>query len=469
MTQAELKTTAITRQSIDTYNPATEEVYKTYYLHTKQEAEALIEASHQAFQSWRKTSLEERATIIKKIAELLRRDKADLAQMIAKQMGKPLALGEGEAEQCAAICEYTAEHGIDALADEEREISTGKKGIITYQPEGVILGMQPWNFPLYQCIRYSIAVIMAGNTTVFKHDESCFETAEAIQKIYEEAGLPKGVFCCLFVDGETADELIAHPHIRGVTFTGSARIGRLIAKISGEHLKKNVLELGGSDAYIVLRDADIDLAVKTCVQGRVMNSGQTCIAAKRFIIEAPVYEEFREKYVAAMKQLTFGDPTNSDHDMGPLARVDLRDKLHQQVQESVMKGATCLCGGEVPDQKGAYYPATVLENIQAGSPAYDDELFGPVAALFKVADEAEAIALANDHRYGLGGGIFSKDEERAIRIAREELDTGMVNINGYAGPQANMPFGGVKESGYGREHGGFGIKEFVNAKSLFVA
>ena len=468
MAQAQREIQQDNHQSVKTYNPATGDLHKTYYLHNKDEAEQIIENAHKAFLEWRETSFDERAKILNKVADILERDKTELAEMMTKQMGKPIAQGEGEIDLCAGIARYTAENGSKELADEERDFAEGKKGIITYQPLGVILGMQPWNFPFYQCMRYSMAVIMAGNTTAFKHAELCHETAERIQKIYEEAGLPEDVFSVLYVDDETADELISHDKIRGVTFTGSAAAGKIVAKEAGAHLKKTVLELGGSDPYIILKDANLDEIMDACVQGRVNNGGQTCIAAKRFIVEEDIYDEFKEKFVQAMKNVKVGDPMDRDNDMGPLSSKSRREDLHSQVEECIEKGATVLCGGEIPEGKGYFYPATVLENIKPGMPAYDDELFGPVAALFKVKDEQEAIDLANDHRYGLGGGVFSADEEKAIKIAREKIDTGMVNVNGYAIAQPNLPFGGVKESGYGREHGGFGLKEFVNAKSIFV-
>lgn len=457
------------RETVDTFNPATGELHKTYELLTQEEAETAVENSHDAFLRWRSSSLQERAEIVNRIADILDREKSSLAEMMAKQMGKPVEQGEQEAQLCAAICRYTAKEAFNQLQDEERELLDGGKGLITYQPIGVILGLQPWNFPLYQCIRYSIAVIMAGNTTVFKHATICFETAQRIEEIYEEAGLPKDVFNAINISSETADELIKHDKVRGVTYTGSAGVGAKIAKAAGEHLKKTVMELGGSDAYLVLEDADLDSVIESCVEGRVNNSGQTCIAAKRFLVVESIYDEFKNKFVNAMKAVTYGDPLDKDNDMGPLAQQDLREKLHEQVIKSVDAGANILCGGEIPKGKGYFYPATVLENIEPGSPAYDQELFGPVAALFKVADEEQAIEIANEHKYGLGGGVFSSNKERALRIAREELDTGMVNINQYGIAQPNMPFGGVKDSGYGREHGGFGLREFVNIKALFVS
>ncbi len=468
MSQTQLQMQNDNKRTLETVNPTTGDVYKKYFLHDEDDAKDIADKAHNAFLSWRNTSFEERAEIIVKVAAILERDKTELAEMMARQMGKPVAQGEGEIDLCIGIAKYTAEQGPKVLKNEERDLEGGQKGIITYQPLGVILGMQPWNFPFYQCIRYSLAVIMGGNTTVFKHAGLCFETAERIQKIYEEAGLPEDVFSVIYANGETADSLISHEKIRGVTYTGSARVGKVVAQEAGKYLKKTVMELGGSDAYIILKDADIDAAIKTCVEGRVNNAGQTCVAAKRFIIEEDVYDAFKDKYVAAMKDVTYGDPMDRGSDMGPLSTFDLRDRVHNQVQDTVKKGAECLCGGEMPDGEGAFYPATVLANIPQGTPAYEDEIFGPVASLFKVKDAQAAIDLANDHRYGLGGGIFSQDTEKAIDIACNQLDTGMVNVNGYGAARPNMPFGGVKESGYGREHGGFGLKEFMNIKSVCV-
>lgn len=454
-------------ETVETYNPANGELYKTYNKQTKQEAEGIIELAYEAFKSWRQTSLKERAEIVGNIAKELENNKQDLAEMMAKQMGKPISQGEQEVDVCIAICKYTAENGPEILQEEKREVDGGT-GIISYEPIGVILGMQPWNFPCYQALRYSVANFMAGNTTVFKHAEICWETADKLQQIFENAGLPKNVFSVVYVDDETVDELIEHDKIRAVTFTGSAEAGKIIAEKSGKVLKKTVLELGGSDPYIILDDVEIEDVVKTCVKGRINNAGQTCVAAKRFIVLEGIYDEFKENFVKAMEGITYGDPIKDEDDMGPMSKEDLRDDLHEQVQKSVEKGAKLLCGGKVPDEKGFYYPATILENPQPGSPAYDDELFGPVAVLFKAKDEEDAIRIANDHRYGLGGGVFSKDADRAKQIAHK-IDTGMVNVNGYNLSQPNMPFGGVKESGYGREHGGFGMKEFVNIKSIVIS
>lgn len=453
--------------TVNTINPATGEILKSYTLHTKAEAEEAVEKAHEAFLEWRGTSMDERAQIIKNIGKIIEREKESLAKLMAQEMGKPVTQAEGEIDRCVTICNFTADEDAKVLADEERELKGGEKGIIAYQPIGVILGIEPWNFPLYQVIRYSIPNLMAGNAVILKHAQNVWGMATRAQEIYEEAGLPKHLFTALFLENEETSALIAHDKIRGVTFTGSARAGKIIGAKAGEHLKKSVLELGGSDPYIILEDCDLDKAVKICVAGRTNNAGQTCVAAKRFIVVESIYDAFKEKFTGAMKAVTYGNPMSPDTKMGPIARDDLREKLHAQVTESIEKGATCLIGGELPQEKGYFYPATILENITPDMPAYHDELFGPVASLFKVKDEEEAIKLANDHAYGLGGGVMSGDTQRAINVAKR-IDTGMVSINGYFGSQPNMPFGGVKESGYGREHGGFGIKEFVNIKSIYV-
>ena len=384
------------------------------------------------------------------------------------ERGKVTAQGKQEVQLCAQICRYTAEHGASMLEDEHR-IFEGGRAIITYQPIGVILGIQPWNFPLYQVIRYSVSNIMAGNTTVLKHAQNVFGMAQAIQQMYEDAGFPKNVYQSLLIDGSTASDLIKHKYVRGVTFTGSDEVGKQVAKEAASLSKKTVMELGSNDAFVVLEDADIDNAVEMCIQGRVINNGETCVAAKRFVVVDSVYDEFRDKFVAKCKKLKVGDPTDENTDLGPMAREDLRDELHEQVKKSLDAGASLTLGGVIPDSDGYFYPVTVLEDVSSGMPAYDDELFGPVASLIRARDDKQAMEVANDSRYGLGGGIFSTDTDKAVELAKDEFDTGMVNINGYSLAQPNLPFGGVKDSGYGREHGGYGMREFVNIKTIMVA
>lgn len=453
--------------SHQTVNPTSEEVLRTYELMSKDEAEAVIEQAHLAYLDWREVSLEERAELLGKVASLIRDRKEQYAKLMTAEMGKTLEQGRQECELCAAICEYTAAEGPGLLADETRELEGGR-ALVTYQPQGVIYGIQPWNFPLYQVIRYSAANLMAGNTILLKHAANVWGMALEVEKLYQDAGLPSNAFRSLLIDHDVSEAVINHKLVRGVTLTGSPGAGRIVAQQAARALKKSVLELGSNDAYLVLADADISKAVKVGVQGRVYNAGQTCVAAKRFIVEESVYDEFRDAYVEQMEKLSMGDPADKATDLGPMARGDLRDDLHNQVLESVKAGATCLTGGKIPEGKGFFYPPTVLENVAPGQPAYDDELFGPVAALIKVRDEEEAIRVANDSPYGLGGGIFSADEDKALRLARDRFDTGMVNINGYNLAKPNLPFGGVKESGYGREHGGFGMHEFVNTKAIMI-
>ena len=454
--------------TVETINPATEQTLKSYTLLSTDDAKKAVDASHEAFTSWRKTSLAERSKLFNALADKIDERADEIVELMIEEMGKVKAQGYQEVELCAGICRYTAENAESQLADEKREYEGGN-AIISYQPIGVILGIQPWNFPLYQVIRYSVPNIMAGNTTVLKHADNVFGMAEMIQDLYEQAGFPKNVYQSLLISGETASELIQHDKVRGVTFTGSDKVGKKVGENAGSQSKKSVLELGSNDAFVVLEDADIETAVEACVQGRVINNGETCVSAKRFIITDKIYDKFRDAYVQQFKNLKVGDPRAEDTDVGPMARKDLRDKLNDQVQESIKKGATCTLGGDMNSDTGYYYPLTILEDVKPGMPAYDDELFGPVASFIRAKDDGDAMRIANDSRYGLGGGIFSSDQERAIELARTEFDTGMVNINGYSLAQPNLPFGGVKESGYGREHGGFGIKEFVNIKTIFIA
>jgi len=309
---------------------------------------------------------------------------------------------------------------------------------------------------------------MAGNGVILKHAEACTGSGLMLRDVFEAAGLPKHLFTVLLIDHDQSDDVIENDLVRGVTLTGSDKAGKIVAKKAGEMLKKTVLELGSNDAFLVLDDADLELAVKTSVTARIFNNGQTCVNGKRFIVTEKNYDAFVEKYTEAMKGIHLGDPMVKDTQLGPMSRSELRDDLHEQVKESVEKGAKILCGGEIPDMQGAWYPATVLVDVEPGQPAYDDELFGPVASVIKAKDDEDAMRIANDSRYGLGGGIFSTNVERAEKLAKTYFDTGMVVINGYDIAAPNLPFGGVKNSGFGREHGGFGMKEFVNAKAVSV-
>ncbi|MGB3625243.1 MAG: NAD-dependent succinate-semialdehyde dehydrogenase, partial [Henriciella sp.] len=439
--------------TLKTINPATGKSLQRYPMMSDSEVADAVKGCYEAFLDWRHVSLEERAETIRAIGKGLRDNKKDLARLMTDEMGKLLKQGEQEVELCAAICDWTAENGPKELETEKRDLQNGKKGHIAYSPIGVIYGIQPWNFPTYQVIRYAIANLMAGNGVLLKHAENVTGSGLMIEKILAEAGLPENLFTVLRISHDQSDDVISNDLVRGVTLTGSASAGEIIAEKAGKALKKTVLELGSNDAYIVLEDADLQNAVKQCVIGRVYNNGETCVAAKRFIVVDAVYDKFRDAFVDAMKGVKHGDPTGDDADIGPMAREDLRDDLHEQVEKSVSNGAKILCGGEVPEQDGWWYPATVLEDVKPGQPAYDDELFGPVASLIRAKDADDAMRIANDSRFGLGGGIFSEDTDKAIELAEQHFDTGMVFINGFGMAQPEMPFGGVKNSGYGREHG----------------
>ncbi|MGQ3228535.1 MAG: NAD-dependent succinate-semialdehyde dehydrogenase [Blastomonas fulva] len=458
----------MSERSFETINPLSEEPIETYTYMTDAQANDVIEACHSAFLDWRMQSLEERARVIGRIGDELCASKDEFAQLMTDEVGKLLRDSLQEVDLVASICDYTAKQGPEALADQKRQVQNGE-GYVTHAPLGVIYGIQPWNFPAYQAVRYSIASLMAGNGVLLKHAESCTGSGLFLRDVYERAGLPKGLFGVLVIDHDQSDRVIEHKRVRGVTLTGSDKAGRAVGAKAASVVKKTVLELGSNDAYMVLDDADIDLAIKTCVQGRIYNNGQTCVNAKRFIVTDANYDAFVKGYVQQFEALKMGDPTAEDTQLGPLVSKRQRDSLHDQVEKSVAKGARVLTGGEIPDRKGWFYPATVLVDVEPGQPAYDDELFGPAASIIRAKDDEDAMRIANDSRYGLGGGIFSRDTERAKELAARHFDTGMVFINNFNVASPDMPFGGVKDSGYGREHGDEGFKEFVNAKAILVA
>ena len=455
--------------TLTTRNPATGDEIQTYALMTEQEAVAKLEAAHSAFLEWRKLSHAERAPYLTKIAEKLRENAEELAELMTRETGKLLKDGKVEVETCAAIFDYTAKNGPDVLADEERTYGKDNaRGLVSHQPLGVIYSIQPWNFPLYQPVRVLAANLMAGNACVLKHASICTGSGLRLRELCIEAGLPEDLFQVILIDHDTSDKLIQHRLVRGVTLTGSDGAGRHVGSVAAKALKKTVLELGSNDAYLVLEDVDIETAVKFSVMGRLYNNGETCVSAKRFIVVDKVYDAFVSAFVDQMKAIKMGDPMDEDSQLGPLSSEDQFDTVKEQVDESLANGAKALCGGNAPDRTGAYYPATVLVNVTPGMPAYDDEIFGPVAAVIRAKDDEDAMRIANDSRYGLGGGIFCKDEDYALKLARDHFDTGMVRINSFGAADPNMPFGGVKDSGYGREHGGFGMKEFTNAKAIFL-
>ncbi|WP_405414647.1 NAD-dependent succinate-semialdehyde dehydrogenase [Maribacter sp. Asnod1-A12] len=459
----------ITKQdTFKTINPTTGEEIASHTYMTDDQVEESIQLSHKAFLKWKMRSIEERGKVIKSIGQELQNYKKELSELMTDEMGKLLTQSNQEVDLCTSICNYSAEHAPEFLKNEERRLSNGGKGIITYSPIGIIYGIQPWNYPSYQVLRYTIVNLMVGNSILLKHASNVTGTAKLLKSIFDTAGLPEGLFNVMVIEHEQSNAIIEHKLVRGVTLTGSPVAGEKIGEKAGAELKKTVLELGSNDAYLVLEDADIDLAVEKSVMGRIYNNGETCIAAKRFIATEKIYEEFKEKFVNAMNALKVGNPKLEETELGPMARKDLREKIHEQVEESVEQGAEILCGGYIPDGKGYFYPATVLGNVSPGQPAYYDELFGPVASLIKAKNDEDAMRIANDSRFGLGGGIFSKDIKKATELAEKHFDTGMVFINSFGLAEPNMPFGGVKDSGYGREHGGFGMKEFVNVKSIMI-
>lgn len=455
--------------TITTINPATEKELRAYEVMTEREATERLEACHAAFLKWRELTHEDRASYLRKIGQKLRDHAEELATLMTKETGKLLKDGIREIEICAAICDYTAEDGPAMLADEERTHGPeGKRAVVSYRPVGVVYSIQPWNFPIYQPIRVLAANLMAGNGCLLKHASICTGSGLRLRELVIEAGLPEDLFQVVVIDHDTSDKLIAHPLVRGVTLTGSDGAGRHIGAEAAKSLKKTVLELGSNDAYLVLEDADIETAVKFSVIGRLYNNGETCISAKRFIVTDAVYDVFVDAFVAQMKKVVMGDPMDEKSQLGPLSSQEQFETVKAQVDDSVAKGARVLCGGEAPDRTGAYYPATVLSELAPGMPAFDDEIFGPVASIIRAENDEHAMRLANESRYGLGGGIFSRNEKRAVELARVHFDTGMIRINSFGVADPNIPFGGVKDSGYGREHGGFGMKEFVNVKAIYL-
>jgi succinate-semialdehyde dehydrogenase/glutarate-semialdehyde dehydrogenase len=403
---------------------------------------------------------------MKKAAGVLRERKQELAKLMATEMGKPLKQGVAEAEKSAWVCDYYADNaeahlGLDVIKTD------ASKSYVAFEPLGVVLAIMPWNFPFWQVYRFAAPALMAGNAGVLKHASNVPGCALAIEEIFVQAGFPRGAFRTLLIGNKQVKGVIEDPLVRAVTLTGSTPAGKAVAAQAGAVLKKTVLELGGSDPYVVLEDADLDLAVETCVSSRLINSGQSCIAAKRFVVVEPVLAAFTTRFVARMKAKKTGDPLVEGTDVGPQARHDLRDGLHKQVLASVDQGATLLLGGEVPPGDGAYYPPTVLADVKPGMPAYDEELFGPVAAIIKAKDEADAVRIANDTIFGLGAAVFTKDIARGERVARS-LEAGATFVNSAVASDPRLPFGGIKESGYGRELGGYGIREFVNAKTVVV-
>ena len=452
---------------ISSINPATGKEIATYEIYDENKVERAMKQSRKTFEEWRQLPFSKRAVVLKNIAKEIRKEKDRLVKLAVMEMGKPVQQGYYEVEKCAATLEFYAKHGAKFLADQVVK-TDARKSYVSYQPMGVILAIMPWNFPYWQVFRAMAPTVMAGNVMILKHASNVSGCALAIEKLILNAGAPKGLLQTLLIPPSRVEKLIDDPRIAAVTLTGSTAAGSKVAEAAGRNLKKQVLELGGSDAYVILADADLDIAVEIAVRGRLVNSGQSCIAAKRFVVVKPVYKEFVQRYTEQMKKATYGDPMDEKSRIGPLARIDLRDQLHEQVKQSVAKGAKVLCGGFIPDMPGAFYPPTVLTNVKKGMPAYDDELFGPVAAIIEAKDEKDAMRIANDTIYGLGGGIISKNRAHAEKLAANELQAGSCFVNDYVHSDPHLPFGGIKQSGYGRELGSYGIHEFVNIKTVYV-
>jgi len=449
-------------------NPANGQKLKTYKGHTLKQIDQKIKQTYKAWVSWKDTPHNERSQLLLNLAGVLQNRKKEFAILMAQEMGKPVAQGVAEIEKCASVCEYYAANAARFLKNQSIE-TDASKSFVSFQPIGVVLAIMPWNFPFWQVFRFLAPALAAGNCGVLKHASNVPGCALAIEEVVREAGFPDDVFQTLLINNVMVEKVIENPLVQAVTLTGSTNAGKAVAQKAGSLIKKTVLELGGSDAYVVLADADLQKAAEACVNSRLINSGQSCIAAKRFIVVKSVEKEFTKLFLAKMKAKKIGDPLNADVAIGPQARVDLRDQLHEQVKASVRKGAKCILGGTISKGKNAYYPATILTKVKPGMPAYDEELFGPVATIIGAKDEADAIRIANDSSFGLGSAVFTGDKTKGERIATTQLQAGSCFVNAMVKSDPRLPFGGIKQSGYGRELGMFGIHEFVNIKTVFVA
>ena len=448
-------------------NPATSELLKDYPEHSVKDVEQIIEKAHGDFLKWRTTSFSYRSQLMHKAAENLRANKDKYARNMTLEMGKTIAEARAEAEKCAWVCDYYANNAERFLADEIIE-TDASKSFVAFQPIGVVLAIMPWNFPFWQVFRFAAPAMMAGNAGVLKHASNVPGCALDIENIFKEAGFPENIFRTLLIGSGKVEVVIRNDKIRAVTLTGSEPAGMQVASVAGHELKKTVLELGGSDPYIVLEDAEINACVRTAVTARMINTGQSCIAAKRFIVVESKLKEFEKEHVKIMLSLKMGDPLDEKTQFGPLARMDLLEDLDKQVQDSIKAGAKLLCGGKKADGPGAFYLPTVLTNVKKGMPVYSQETFGPVTSIIPVKDADEAVAVANDSSFGLGGSVWTTDLKKGEEIARR-VESGAVFVNGMTKSDPRLPFGGIKRSGYGRELSHYGIKEFVNIKTIWIA
>jgi succinate-semialdehyde dehydrogenase / glutarate-semialdehyde dehydrogenase len=453
--------------SMKSINPANGETVREFPQMEDGDARKAVVTAHKAHLAWKTVPFATRATMMKAAGRVLRENAPRYARIMAEEMGKPVKAGRGEAEKCAWVCDFYAENAESFLSHEEVPID-GTRNFVAFEPIGVVLAVMPWNFPFWQVFRFAAPALMAGNAGLLKHASNVPGCALAIEDVFKQAGFPDGLFRSLLISSGQTKAVLKHKLVSAVTLTGSTGAGRAIGQQAGKLLKKSVLELGGSDPYLILEDADLETAAKLCVTSRLINAGQSCIAAKRFIVVASRIEEFERLFVERMRAARMGDPMDETTEVGPQARHDLRDELHQQVLASIAKGARCLLGGQIPAGPGAFYPPTVLAGVKKGMVAFSEELFGPVASIIPVKNEREAIKVANDSVFGLGAAVFTQDRARGERIATKELNAGCCVVNDFVKSDPRLPFGGIKESGYGRELSHYGIKEFVNIKTVCV-
>ncbi|MES2768641.1 MAG: NAD-dependent succinate-semialdehyde dehydrogenase [Bdellovibrionota bacterium] len=448
-------------------NPFNLEVLEEFKEITSTDLEKTLAHTDKAFQTWKRASYQDRGALFQKLSTVLKTKSDSLAKMMTKEMGKRFSDAKAEIMKCAEACDHYAKHTEEFLKDQP--VSTdGSQSFITFQPLGTILAIMPWNFPFWQVFRFAVPTLMAGNVGILKHASNVSQCAVEIERLFIEAGFPNNILSTVLLGSDKVAKLIADPRIKAVTLTGSTPAGKSVAENAGKNLKKCVLELGGSDAYVVLDDADLKAAIEICAKSRLINSGQSCISAKRFVVTSKVYEQFKEGLIEKFKSLRMGDPLDDNTTLAPLARTDLRDDLHKQVRKALEHGARLVYGGEIPHQEGAFYSPTILENINSENPAYYEEFFGPVALLFKAKNEKEALAIANDSHFGLGAAVFTANTNHGVEIAKKELEAGSCFVNALVKSDSRLPFGGIKTSGFGRELSHFGIHEFVNIKTVYV-